>query len=82
MKNKKIWIGITGLLTVIIIGLIITIAMLLTKDTKQNSQTSDKPQKTVEKTVTTDEEQETKNEKERASYVCDLDIPKEKINKK
>lgn len=81
MKNKKIWIGITGLLTVIIIGLIITIAMLLTKDTKQNSQTSDKPQKTVEKTVTTDEEQETKNEKERASYVCDLDIPKEKITK-
>ena len=81
MRNKKIWIGITGLLTVIIIGLIITIAMLLTKDTKQNSQTSDKPQKTVEKTVTTDEEQETKNEKERASYVCDLDIPKEKITK-
>lgn len=72
MKNKKIWIGITGVLTVIIIGLIITVAMLLLKDTKQDSQTDEKPEKTVEKTVTVDE-------KEQASYICELDIPKEKI---
>lgn len=79
MKNKKIWIGITGVLTVIIIGLIITVAMLLLKDTKQDSQTDEKPEKTVEKTVTVDEKEKSKDEKEQASYICELDIPKEKI---
>ena len=79
MKNKKIWIGIVGLLTVIIIGLAITVAMLLIKNKKEDSRTSEKPKKTVEETVTVDEEHETKSKKERASYICDLDIPKEKV---
>ena len=58
MKNKKIWIGIVGLLTVIIIGLAITVAMLLIKNKKEDSRTSEKPKKTVEETVTVDEEHE------------------------
>ena len=72
MKNKKIWIGITGVLTIIIIGLIITVAILLLKDTKQDSQTAEKPKKTVEKTVTVDEKEKSKDEKEQASYILSL----------